>query len=848
MESLDISFQFDNKSDQSLIRLWRLTNNHFIDTKYSSTERINYRSWRLLSKKLLSSKHHQNYRKISHYSSIHDLTKDSLSDLRPKQSQFLSERPSLFDHSSNLSLGSNRKSTNGSSIESYDTHGHKFKVVPTSEDDNDCSSDEIDDSDISDISEEDEDDIEDEEDVQQEVKKPIEVEIPATEIDASSSQNAEQPLQRSGTSFVRGFSPSHASVSSRSSVDHNRTSITSNRLPPITSANTSRRQSSDVSKNKNIFYIANSPSPPNNNGEEHETSPRTRSNYSVRNNSNGDVKAASSQNSQHSSQRSSQDSRQRSIQDSQQRLSQPPSQQASIQRQGSLFSNFHLQFNSDSGSKSNLPETAVKSENPVVEIPAPAEEYDYSSTDISEDEDEEEVEEDDDEGEGERAEDDDRNRAIAEAQKSYFHDKRGLKSNHKGEEIIIKSKDNAASVGTYMDNDSEWLSVSSEDDVKSELKEPEFHPLQFTKIRPTGSQLFNVSSNSTEVITPDEPTNEKQKRFSSPGINKPRSLLSGLFLNELAALHSNGQHPDHPFTNGRPAVKPSLKRSSTTGIITINQNKSQNAKQRPSIIFTKRYGSLTDISKNESVQDHAVGLIPKSVEGDASLPDDYLLGKQKSIVGISDFTVTTTSAVSESHEADDRFHSASGAIPRERETLSTSLNKISRSVSNNSIRNLLSKSSINLGKLYSKSRFGRSESSFNSERSGQQNANHNSQPRAPSRLAGNAVDDFASNGNVDLSVKIDGPVEPSTNSLLNSQALASKVPTTTDLIPKVADEALLASELSSSLKESIIIDFKLGKIPLPTRVIDNDSLLRNNEGLIAGGDESDFDDYHSKGW
>lgn len=62
---------------------------------------------------------------------------------------------------------------------------------------------------------------------------------------------------------------------------------------------------------------------------------------------------------------------------------------------------------------------------------------------------------------------------------------------------------------------------------------------------------------------------------------------------------------------------------------------------------------------------------------------------------------------------------------------------------------------------------------------------------------------------------------------------------------------MLSSELSESLKESIIIDYKLGKIPLPTKVIENNAVLLNKEGIVVDAsniDDDDFDDYHSKGW
>jgi hypothetical protein len=54
---------------------------------------------------------------------------------------------------------------------------------------------------------------------------------------------------------------------------------------------------------------------------------------------------------------------------------------------------------------------------------------------------------------------------------------------------------------------------------------------------------------------------------------------------------------------------------------------------------------------------------------------------------------------------------------------------------------------------------------------------------------------------------------------------------------------MLSTELSKSLKESILIDYKLGKIPLPLKVINDGDFVNKNS------DTSEcLDDYHLRGW
>ena len=100
-------------------------------------------------------------------------------------------------------------------------------------------------------------------------------------------------------------------------------------------------------------------------------------------------------------------------------------------------------------------------------------------------------------------------------------------------------------------------------------------------------------------------------------------------------------------------------------------------------------------------------------------------------------------------------------------------------------------------------------------------------------------------------------LKPSPSSLTSSILFMSQPPdsattppppilpriTTTD--SDLTDKLINNDELSKSLKESLLIDNRLAKIPLPEKVIDAGIFLKRESRLA---DEDDFDDYHSKGW
>ncbi|EGW34338.1 uncharacterized protein SPAPADRAFT_59750 [Spathaspora passalidarum NRRL Y-27907] len=218
-----------------------------------------------------------------------------------------------------------------------------------------------------------------------------------------------------------------------------------------------------------------------------------------------------------------------------------------------------------------------------------------------------------------------------------------------------------------------------------------------------------------------------------------------------------------------PPEKPQLLRSRTTGIFHI-ENQMENNK--PSIVFTNKFPSSTDLTTSE--------------EG-TPVP----MVKQETIVAVSDVNAISTT----DHKEQDHAR------------LSTSLNKISRSLSHHSFRNLLSRSQLNLTKMYQKPK--------PKPESIKQPTPQVQQP-------------------VQLSPSYSPPVP-----------IVPRRPVTTTTIELKPNDKLLDESLSASLKKALSIDYKLGKVPLPERVIDDRAIVAGPGG---GSLDSDFDDYHSKGW
>lgn len=931
-ETLDLSFNYDIESISSLFRLWKLTNDpqDLSSNKISSLERLNNRSWRLINKKLLqrnsssSTSSSSTSSPVSALSSssassnIQDLSKDSLSNFKPKDSQFLlshttssnsqisnfsnnSQRPSLFlypsktgSQVSRLSLNTlNRRSTGGTSIRTNSTNGNlignlKFNINSRSSSIQNSRSNSIlnsrsnsiqtklikqliiestNSSDTSDISEVDED--EDFSDSEEEIAPNNQPRPSASDLSygvplpqsLKSSNHGSHHSSSSRTSFVRGFSPSPQPP--RVNVE-----------PPVNSNSQTSQHSSNSSKsqnifanNKNIFYIANSPSPPpdsaNDSGSKtlavtnNDTyaSPKSKNNSSenllrLRNSSNASPRSKNNscddllriKNSNHASPKSKNNSSEN--------LHQYGASHS--KRQGSLFSNYQIK------AVSHHTDQIVLNKDPNNE-----DDDDNSSTDISDGSFLSESEEEE----------------VATKQQSNPT----ARSLRLSDQSFIKSR--RSTMSKSEDNESEWMSVSSESEISS--PKVAIQPLKFDKKIPLSIPTRSVVSNSTDTFQNTtiyeendedliESSSLKNKQFT-----KPTSLLSGLFLNELANLKAGFNSQNHASN----LKKPLLKRSSTTGIITVDQDfsasgRDKNKIKRPSILFSKKYTSLTDISKNyphyhqsllknhNITPDNLVKRPSPTVAGppasDDDSEDDSLFAKQKSIVSISDFNVTTKP--SSIHSGDINNHEngdkklESSTVSND-SSLSSSLNKYSTSLNNHSFSKILSKSSLSLSNLFNQSKNRISSTSNNIK---------NKSYLYPQKIPGENHTMSKSYDN--SSLRPNRPVERSPISRsFNKSSLNESIQEESIKEEKNAEGAntLLAKpigsspnssktpismEFSNSLKESINIDNKLGKVPKATITINDEELLRHHRsklGLtskIDFGEEDDVDDYHSKGW
>lgn len=359
------------------------------------------------------------------------------------------------------------------------------------------------------------------------------------------------------------------------------------------------------------------------------------------------------------------------------------------------------------------------------------------------------------------------------------------------------------SVLSRPEDDSEWVSVSSEEEhVSDSRRSLNFHKRDLSASHM--SSLTDVSHRSTDTIPP-------------PLLAKPRSLLSGLFLSEMGA----------PPEKRVPKAKPTLKRASTTGIITIDQGNDRNSSStRPSILFSKKYNSLLNISKNypHFHNSNVKNNILNDYSGDND-EEDQIIGKQKLIVGISDFNVTRSSNSINSNERRD------GIAASPHDALSSSLTKYSGSLHGHSLKNILSKSTLSLSGLFSTRQ--RKSGSFDRLR------RTPSDPVAEHGDALSPVETAQEVGNSDNSPVTDSSAKCS------PVTLESKVPTSPRaagirLSPKLTRRSMLSTELSKSLKDSIIIDYKLGKVPLARKVVKSQN--------VEVKDDYIENDYHSKGW
>jgi len=843
--TIDLSLDYDTQCGESLYKLWKITNNQIHCPKISSAERLNNRSWRMLNQKVLL--HSEPSKDV-----MKDLYVDSLSDLKPKLSQFLSSRPSLFLNTSKSTLFSH-SSKNSSVGEKNDNES----LRSGSEDISDIS-------DISDILEEDDyassdNDEQDKKISESTIQKIDTYDQPEPnfafgyfppQLDIQNNKTESKPsLNRSKTSFVRGFSPNHISISSLCNKSKESLSMLENK-----DNNSSKVDCADENMcraNRNIFYIANSPSPPQNTGN-------NRSSINCNNNGASDAshKPVSNSSSLVSKMGSS-----------------GTFQPSQIKRQDSLFNNLMEQNKAINGND------------------------DYSSTDISEEEDDDTLDD-----EQLDAEDDKKNDESKSNNDTFSGNCDDRDDMSKSRDYTIKKKLQTQESdmiikdhGKSHDNDSEWLSISSDDEKNCEPSPQE--KLVFDK-------RLNPMSNNSSISTDIIPIQNNEKG-SSPPISKPRSLLSSLFLNEMGSSSSASLFS---MTN----AKPLLKRSSTTGIITIDQtdngsnkfnsNKKSSKINRPSILFSKKHTSSTDISKNyphyhnDLVQKH----ILNDYTNDQNNEDDEgnFPGKQKSIVGVSDFNVTTKATNVSNANSINNDNSNNNINYNENSdnlTLASSLNKYSDSLSNNSIKSLISRSSLNLSQLFNPKTKLKKESNISSEKqdllkatthhsrspqvlhsskslspsflptasnskvtSAQHQSQNHNQPHKQdtySKDRTDAISNSTSNSNSNSTENADTNSDP--NLKINPHPIAkseSNLTTNSDdnsdvnarsikLSPKSTRRSMLSTELSNSLKESILIDYKLGKIPLPLKVINDGEFVNKNPDT-----NECLDDYHLRGW
>ncbi|KAL6454505.1 hypothetical protein SBY92_003971 [Candida maltosa Xu316] len=723
MESISFNCVYDKNSDLSLLKLCKLTS---LDpsSNISSNQRLNNRSWRIINHRmLLNNPPNHNDKNNSRQGSftqlrssefLNDFSKSNLSDLKPNKSQFMNSRPSLFSHSSNLSLYSRKKSTQ-TSLESaslqLNTNNPCTTTTTTTKKDFSCENlhklEENDDenlSDISDISEisefsdhddDSEDELEDadaeesdDDDVENKLQNHSNIASTASNIIATNT-NTNIPTKNTTSSQVSPNQP----------LERPPSHFTDDRISPKNIDHTS------MSSTK--FYIANSPSP--NNKEPVDTQPTATTKH----------------------------------------------------RQGSLFSDFKFKEKQ--------------------EILEKSEEEGYTSTDISEEEDDEDIEDDDDR----EVNDDDGDFTDTEEEVT---------------EIVESKKSTSRQPSTQEsqnDNESDWLSVST-DSVQSNNSSSKFLQSKQHKNKPLSFSKVDPSSSAASISTIPY---EQSSNIPTP-IKRPKSLLSGMFSTQMTITPIE-RHISH--SNDELHQKPRLQRSSTTGILSADKRL-----QRPSIVYTRKFPSVTDI--NVPVSDIVAPQTP--------------LAKQASMVGISDVNISIKPT--EENKSWSEEGSASASL------LSSSLSKMPRSNSHHSFKNLLSKSSLNLTKLYNASKPRTREGSLFSKKTDNELAK-------PDHHTANGLKHSPSS------------LTSSSSILMVSQKSSSTPPppilpriTTTDTDLKNHDFINNNEELSKSLKESIIIDNKLGKIALPEKVIDAGSFMRR-ESRFADDDDV-FDDYHAKGW
>lgn len=328
----------------------------------------------------------------------------------------------------------------------------------------------------------------------------------------------------------------------------------------------------------------------------------------------------------------------------------------------------------------------------------------------------------------------------------------------------------AKSARSINDTESEWMSMSLDGEGVSEL--PKTQPIQFKKrpqppllapsTRPSGLQV------DTQTL-----------------LFKPRSLLSGLFSSESAT--SPRLAPSEP---SEPPFKPVLKSLATSHVITVDsQARDMRSVLRPSIFVSKRYGSVSDVTKH-AAQRSPIVLITEEDSAPAShdplKPEDALFAKQTLSVGLLNLMVMAEGRDDGGPE----------------QALSSSLSKFT--VHPPSLfKQMLLKSSLNLSQLFSQSK----------------------KKQSDPKLA------------VMLQLFAGYLLQQNLMEALRAELREKPV----KVEPKAMKTFEPLVEISASLRDSLIIDHKLGKVPMPDRVI-------SDENLQVQGQELEPSDYYSKGW
>lgn len=422
------------------------------------------------------------------------------------------------------------------------------------------------------------------------------------------------------------------------------------------------------------------------------------------------------------------------------------------------------------------------------------------------------------------------------------------------------------------DNDSAWQSVSSEDE-EEEVILNRMEELVFSKrsielpIRANTDPTMITHSESISITNSNNSGHNNGKSHSemgshnggsgSGGSYQPRSLLSGLFLNRMAE-------------------KPSLKRSSTTDVMRAATSSNGNLlivgsdKNKQSILFDNHVNSVgagSDGSNGGKKVNSLVDFKRHSYQNTAMNAESLPLAKKDSIVGISDFNVLTQtpsikSLSVRSNSTVDIIAEETGSpgllltpnysngVGSDVETLSSSLNKYSvkRSTSSLSINGLLLKSSMNLSGFFRNGNGnsgaklnGENEGMLPSRRSFVMNGIFKKKEDSPKGAAKTTKSEQSqpAKGGEDKIEKVESQPLKLPLTSVHTDNRAAATPKFTPKQDKIRSN--LSAELSESLKDSIIIDYKLGKIPLPEKVIESGKL----EKFIL---EDEGDDYHSKGW